>query len=305
MQTRKILLQILFLTLLFSYGVVKNDLDILMRHRDAEEFRLLPSPQLASVLSFGYREAMADVYWIAGINYFGEQLSSPKRNYKYLKSYVDLILKLDPLFVEFYNWASTAFVYNGLRSITRESVANAIRYGNYGIENLYEKFRLNRDIIVKTGFNYAAETENRIVSVPYFKLAALGTPDGENFLPVAAAYARAGGSSALSADLQLEYFGKIAFLATSADELTYSLQLLSSPKMNSYAFDFIKALRLRMEADSEIKKVVESKVAQKDLFDREHDNPNPLPADPRLENILNLDIARTWLAPEMLALLSL
>jgi hypothetical protein len=305
MLNKKILL-IASLMLSIVLGVIfKLQVDLTVKSREEVDVRYLPSPALASVLSFGFKDALADIYWIQGINYFGEQLQNKRRSYQYLKAYVDLILKLDPLFEQFYNWAATAFVYNGLPSITRENVINSIRYANLGIINLHEKHRYDRDILVKPGFNYAIETENRVASIPYFKWAALSFPEDRNLLLVASAYAHAHGDQVLAADLKLEFFGQIAFEAERKEDIVYALRVATSPRMNIQAAEFVRALRVKMETDEETRKLVASQLEQKSFNLTAKSNISPLPADPRIENILNVDISRTWLKPEMLLLFSL
>lgn len=292
------------LAILVFASFVKIALDARVKSRERLDERYLPTPQLAEALSAGYENAMADVYWIEGINYFGEQLLNPKRDLKYLKGYTQIIFHLDPLFTVFYDWAATAFIYSGMK-ITRDKVIDSTVYVNEGIQRLHQHQRYDANLILKGAFNYAIETDYRLPSIPYFTLAARAFPDQREMFLVGSSYAFSSGDEEAASELKLEYLGTMAFEALTRDQLQYAFHVVSSPSMNQMAGDIIKAMRLRVEKDEDVKKVVANRLKTKSLQTSSFSRPSPLPSDPRLENIFSVDISRNWLAPDLHVLLSL
>ncbi|MDB5038383.1 MAG: hypothetical protein JWQ35_1911 [Bacteriovoracaceae bacterium] len=293
----------LLIVLIIGSVLIKQRLDQSRANRAAVDIRYLPEPQVANVLAFGFREALADFYWIDAINYFGEQLLNKGRTYKYLKSYTELIFNLDPHFAYFYDWAATAFIYNAA-PVTRENVINSISYINYGIQKFNEIYRYDRNMIVKGAFNYAIETTVVKNALAYFALAARSFRSERGMLLVASSYAHSQNLPAVAAALKLEYFGTIAFEAQSKSELTYALQVLSSSRMNVEAGEFVKALRIKMESEEDVRKIVEKRLEENPL-QKKNPTSNSLPVDPRIENTLQIELSRTWMPADMLALFSL
>jgi len=300
----RIILVTLSLVLLASYGVTKQNVDTLIKIRKEQvDVRYFPSPQLAGFLSIGFKPALADFYWIEGINYYGAELGNKRRTYKYLTSYCDLILHLDPYFGVFYDWAATAFVYNGL-PLTRKLIIQSTRYVNQGIQNLNKIYRYNANMIVKGAFNYVLEAHQYKEAFPYFAMAARGFREKRDMFLVAAAYARHIKNFKLASQFTQEFLGQIVFEAQEKSELIYAVQVISSSS-NLKTADFIRSMRLNMEKDEDMRKVVEDRLAQNPLLETAIYSSENLLANPKIDNLLRIDFERNWLPPEMHVLFSL
>lgn len=75
-----------------------------------EDVYYLPPPAWLSVFSLGYREALAGMVWMRTLIYFGEEMVH-RGNTKYLFTYADAMLALDPYFVRAYRWIATTGSY--------------------------------------------------------------------------------------------------------------------------------------------------------------------------------------------------
>jgi hypothetical protein len=294
----------LLLLLVIAGGAFKWRVDERIVARGSDDIRYIPSPEVAKVLAFGFKHALADVYWIEAINYFGEQLLSKKKNYKYLEAYADIILNLDPLFTIFYDWTATALIYNGL-TITRDTVIRSTEYANFGIRKFNEVHRFDRNTILKGAFNYALETHQPLHAIPYFRLAALSFPEERQMLLTAAAYANHIHEPQLAASLKMEFLGQIAFEAQTMEELRYALAVINSAQINAQAMELLKALRLKMESEEDIKKILKKRFEESQVQTKTGSSKDAIPADPRLENVLEIEFSRTWMPPDLLVLLSL
>lgn len=90
-----------------------------------EDIYYLPPPQFLSVLSMGFRDALADLIWCRSLVYFGEEMSR-QSTVKHAFDYVDAVLTLSPDFRSAYAWAATVAVYrpvtpnveDGMRGLT-------------------------------------------------------------------------------------------------------------------------------------------------------------------------------------------
>ncbi len=294
----------LLMILILCYLGSKEMADLNLRGRKQIDVRYLPSSDIAEYLAIGYRPAFADLYWIEGINYFGDQLSRKDRDLKYLSAYTDLIARLDPYFVSFYDWASTAYIYNGM-PVTRENVIQSTKYANMGIRKLNEIYRYNSQIILKSAFNYAIETENRLPSVAYFAMAGRAFPELRDNLLLGSVYAFTSGKEALAAELKLEFLGATAFEAQSKEQLQYAYNVISSPKMNLESSQFTRALRLKLETDESVKKVIAARLKESSAQSSKFNQAEYIPLDQRLENTLSIDFERTWIPAELHILISL
>ena len=133
---RQRLILVTFITVLaVAYTTTKWKVDrITKRRTETVDIRHLPSPRIARLISFGFKTSLADLYWIEALNYYGGQLINKKRDYKYLSAYTNLIPELDPMFMLFYEWGATSFIYN-LLPISRESIVKSMHHVNLGIKN--------------------------------------------------------------------------------------------------------------------------------------------------------------------------
>lgn len=296
---------LLIVLLLTGYGATKYRVDRRMKERKAElDIRYLPSKEMAKVLSFGFEPAGADLYWIEGLNYFGSELINKKRTYQYLGAYIDLIAALDPNFAMFYDWASTTFIYNG-QEITRKNIRNAVKYANLGIENLNKVHRFNHQMMIKNAFNFALEMQAYKESIDYFLMAARSFPEQRDMLLVASTYALHAKNPKLSVDLKLEYLGYIAFEAQVKEQLLYALKVLSSTKTHERTGEFVRALRLKMESEEDVRKIVEARLKDSPLIQGVALANQEFSYDPKIKNVLSIDFSRTWMPPEMLVLFSI
>ncbi len=291
--------------LIASYALIKQKVDDIVHDRKSDDPRILPSPKIAKFISFGFQTAMADIFWIEGINYFGDQFSKKDRNYRYMKEYCDLILRLDPLFRVFYDWAATVFIYNGL-VIDRNAVIQSTRYANEGIKNFHAVGRYDDRTILKGAFNYALEVREFVAAIPYFEMAGRSFRNNRDMLLVGASYANYAGLNEKASDLRLEFLGHVAFESQTKEELKYALNVVSSSKFNARSAEFISTMRLRLEQDEDIKKLVKQRLELLSPLSKKSFNDNEiLIYDKKLENILKVNAERTWLPPEMHILLSL
>lgn len=101
-------------------------LDAFAQHREGrryEDIYYLPDAKWLPVLSLGFRQALAGLIWCKSLVYFGEELGQ-RGAVKYVFSYTDAVLALDPSFRSAYQWVATAAIYrpvdvsmtNGLRA---------------------------------------------------------------------------------------------------------------------------------------------------------------------------------------------
>lgn len=290
---------------LVGYAATKYYVDIsVTKRRGKYDIRMLPSPRTARFLAIGFEPVLADVYWIEGLNYFGGELGNKNRNYKYLDSYIDLIQNLDPNFTTFYDWASTVFIYNGL-PITRENVRLAVKYANSGIRNLNKVHRFSAPMIVKNAFNFGLEIHDFKTAVEYFAFAGRTFSDQRDMLLVGSSYALYADNPMLAQDLRLEYLGHIAFEAQHREQLIYALQILSTQKATERSGEFVRALRLKMETDEDVRKLVETRLKENPMMSGVAISSSDFTADKRLENVLKINFDRTWMPADLLALVSI
>ncbi len=292
-----------FLVALIGYCTSKVAVDNRLKSHRQYDIRRLPSPDTAAVLSVGFKSAMADVFWIEALNYFGWQLTYKQRTYEHLDKYLRLIFRLDPLFPVFYDWAATAFIYNAL-PITRAGIVESTRYVNEGIQRFHDVYRYDLNTLAKGAFNYAIETNVRKHSIPYFEMAARTSNQKRDYLLVASSYATTNGDSQLAYQLKKEYLGFMAFEAAKP-QLLYALQVLSSSKFNSEAANFTRALRIRMEKDEDIRKLVEQRLQKNPFSENSIVEAEALDLDQKIDNVLAIDFTKNWLPPDLHALTAL
>lgn len=295
----------LLIAILGVYGVLKSSLDSRMEQRRlTQDLRYLPNPKTASLMATGYKMALADITWIEALNYFGGQLIDKNRSYKYLDSYLAIILKLDPLFRMFYEWAATAFIYNGLQ-ITKSSLVQSMRYINDGIKALAARGIYDENIIAKGAFNFAFEAHDFKNSIPYFELAARSSRARRDFLLIGATYARHARDEDKSRKMKLEFLAFTTFEAQNQEELRYALQVLTSGQFDAQAASYVKSFRLQIEKDEKIKELIQQRFASSPLLRSEAFEDSNLQRDYRLENLMRVNTRRNWLPADLHLLLNL
>jgi hypothetical protein len=106
-----------------------------------EDFVLLPTPELAPLVSLGYREAAADVTWARALVYYGATTAEGS-DYKYLEQFIDNVIALDPSFKRVYRWASYAVTYKQEKA-TPEEFLSSLKYLDLAMKRFpddYEPF---------------------------------------------------------------------------------------------------------------------------------------------------------------------
>jgi hypothetical protein len=106
-----------FLPLLLLFGAAAHWshrlLDRATRGADSaiDPHEIMPSVEALELLSLGYRELVADYYWLRAISHYGDR-DMHHANYPNLAPMLDRVLRLDPHFVEAYIFAGTALTTN-------------------------------------------------------------------------------------------------------------------------------------------------------------------------------------------------
>jgi tetratricopeptide (TPR) repeat protein len=101
------------LIILFSSLVCRASFDKLRQltpasindESQSREVLYLPSGEALELVSFGYRNVLADLLWFNTVNYFGKHYSSDQ-NYRWLFHMCDLVTTLDPQATHVYEFAS-------------------------------------------------------------------------------------------------------------------------------------------------------------------------------------------------------
>jgi hypothetical protein len=96
---------LVFALIFISIPFQKRIDNIRGKFRSIEETLYLSSSTLKR-LSFGYKELLADIYWMRAIQYFGSKGLTERRP-DFLYHYFDIITDLDPKFVNAYRYGGT------------------------------------------------------------------------------------------------------------------------------------------------------------------------------------------------------
>lgn len=116
----------------------------------AAEASYVPPAAVLRVLSLGREHFMADLMFIRGFSYFMDHLFGD-RVYRWLVTYIDTIIELDPYNPAVYRWASQVVKYG--QHITQDDILLSIHYAERGAERFPNDWRFWLDI----GFNYLVE----------------------------------------------------------------------------------------------------------------------------------------------------
>lgn len=100
----------------------------------------LPAPSHLERMSFGYREALADLVWCRAVVFAGDTVGG--QNFEWISKYLEAILRLAPRFRRPYDWAGVTFVYTGQEQITRDMIDRAIAMYRRGLERFPEDHEL-------------------------------------------------------------------------------------------------------------------------------------------------------------------
>jgi hypothetical protein len=97
-----------------------------------EDVYYLPRTDLLPLLSLGFREALADLIWCKSQVYFGEELVR-RGAVKYVFTYTDAVLALDPTLRAAYRWIAIAALYRPV-DVTIEEGLHAASYLKRALE---------------------------------------------------------------------------------------------------------------------------------------------------------------------------
>jgi len=67
---------------------------------------VIPAPTPVKLMALGYDQLLADVWWLAFIQYFGDTRERLNDHYRYSYRYLDLVTALDPRFIQPYWFAA-------------------------------------------------------------------------------------------------------------------------------------------------------------------------------------------------------
>lgn len=124
--------------------------------------RKLPSPQTVRLLSLGFDRVVADLYWLLFIQYYGDPKAADKHRYLLAPAYLDLIIKLDPHFIQPYWFAS--FILGQELKLVKESEELL----DYGIKENPNSWTLP----YIAGFNQYLYRDNEKRAAAYYRLGA-------------------------------------------------------------------------------------------------------------------------------------
>jgi hypothetical protein len=105
--------------------------------------RFVPPAGMAPVFAAGYRELAATLLWCRTLVYYGSARAETA-DYRYLNSYIDNIITLNPGFERAYTWASYAVTFKADRA-TQEEYRDSVHYLELGMKAFpadYELFWL-------------------------------------------------------------------------------------------------------------------------------------------------------------------
>lgn len=110
----------------------------------------LPSSETALALSLGHRPALADVFWVRGVLYFGGEMNN-RRKYEWLTQYIDLVTALDPDFVDVYQWGGMALIVRQ-NQVEFEDVMMANEILERGTERFVDNWELPMSAMANCSF---------------------------------------------------------------------------------------------------------------------------------------------------------
>ncbi len=147
-----------------------------------EDLLYLPSSQHLSLMSVGYREALADLIWIRAVIFAGSALG--RENYDWVRSYLRVVNELVPTFRRPYAWGGVVVIYNG-KAIGGDMVRTAIEIYREGLARFPEDHEmlfalamiLSRDVTEEAGFSAEEVNEaKREATELVRRAAAFGAP---------------------------------------------------------------------------------------------------------------------------------
>lgn len=116
---------------------------------DAADRYYLPSPSVLQVASLGYREAAADLVWVATIQHASDRRPVAGRVFPWLERYLDSVIALNPYMLKLYLWADGTITYARGR-LNNEEWRRSIHYLELG----QRRFPRNWEILFKLASAY-------------------------------------------------------------------------------------------------------------------------------------------------------
>lgn len=134
----------------------------------------LPPQQVLRLVSLGYTRLIADLLWVKTLVYFGEEMSTTRRQ-TWLSEHVWRVVGLDPSFELAYGWGGAAMLYGG-RIIDNETVRLSNAFYREAIKRFPNNWRYPAALAFNLVYEYKAENEkekiqNRQEAIRLFKAA--------------------------------------------------------------------------------------------------------------------------------------
>lgn len=204
-----------------------------------EDVYYLPPPQWLPALSLGYEEAAADLLWMRGLVYFGDELVH-RGAVEHVLDYGDAIVTLDPHFRRAYLWVSMAALYNTREELPREDIERARDFLARGVR----RFPDDGELAWEMGALMAYELAPRVTDPEEKK--AIKARAADHMLTAAR---RGAGPSwlALSNATELERLGRTEQAARHLEEM---YAMVGDPTMRQQIRDQIARLRSQAHAEA-------------------------------------------------------
>ncbi len=127
---QKLLIALIFLSLVAALFPLGRSIDRTSpgNTNPVPELFYFPKTDVIKNMAFGYKNLLADVFWLRSIQYIGRHLRMGG-TYTYLYHIFDIVTSLDPRFINAYNFGSIM-----LLQLTGKS-SEAIELGDKGVKN--------------------------------------------------------------------------------------------------------------------------------------------------------------------------
>lgn len=135
--------------------------ELAQKTQDAYRKNLIPSGSALKSVTLGFDRVLADFYWLAFVQYYGDRDACLKDGFRQAPSYLSLITELDPHFIQAYWFAS--FVIAGDLGLKKE----AQEFLDRGIEMNKEDWT----VPYIAGFNQYLYNKNEKRAAEYYKIA--------------------------------------------------------------------------------------------------------------------------------------
>ena len=166
-------LSLVFLTLAILQAFLSEQEKKVRPGSSADQLIYLPSPQQAKLMSLGFRQLMADYYWVKALQYFTDPELAQKQ-YRNLADILGVVIGVDPDFEYAYKFAGIATPYDS----GRLNFKNTERSTHF-LELGAARFPHNWQIHFFLGYNYLNFQNRPIEAAQQFAAASQipGSPD--------------------------------------------------------------------------------------------------------------------------------